>query len=131
MCQYSKYVRTFLLFFFSESERKVHIAFQSIVVDVFGQAIESIRSVTDTSFAKFIASACKMENIQCTDYILAKIQQAYDLLNHRPGIIFIGEPYSGKTTAYRILAKAIEISTDDHADGNAAVEMTGNNNSSL
>lgn len=40
---------------------------------------------------------------------MEKVYQLYEMLHIRPGIMIIGDSFAGKTTAYRILTKALAI----------------------
>lgn len=55
-----------------------------------------------------IRNACAADNIQCTEYFLQKIIQFHRLLSISSGIIIVGDSFAGKSTIYRILAKAFE-----------------------
>ena len=56
-----------------------------------------------------IEQACKDSNLQCTSFFLEKVRQIYEIMNLRHGLMIIGEPMSGKTSAYRTLATALGI----------------------
>lgn len=56
-----------------------------------------------------ILDACSAQNVNATEYFVEKVHQIYEMLHIRPGIMIIGESFAGKTTAYRILAKALAI----------------------
>lgn len=54
-----------------------------------------------------INEACDELNIQCTEYFEQKLFEFHEMLHTRCGIVVIGDSFSGKTTSYRVLAKAL------------------------
>lgn len=54
-----------------------------------------------------IKSVCEGKDLQTPTAFLEQIEQLYKLLQVRQGVIILGPTYSGKTTAYRVLASAL------------------------
>lgn len=58
---------------------------------------------------KAVDQACKASNIQNTAFFLEKVQQLYEMIIVRHGLMIVGLPFAGKTTCYRILADALAL----------------------
>lgn len=56
-----------------------------------------------------IEDTCQLNNIQNTPVFLEKVQQLYEMIVVRHGLMLVGLPFGGKTTSYRILADALGL----------------------
>lgn len=70
------------------------------------------------TFNQAVNDVCTRNNKQCTPYFLEKIQQLYELILVRQGVMIIGYPFGGKTTAYRMLAEALALLEERNSNMN-------------
>lgn len=58
---------------------------------------------------KAVKDTCAVMNIQCVPFFLEKVQQLYEMIVVRHGLMIVGMPFAGKTTSYRVLADALGL----------------------
>ncbi|CAH1117610.1 unnamed protein product [Phaedon cochleariae] len=81
--------------------------FNGITSDLFPGVILPVPDYVTLN--KSVEEACKIHNVQCTPFFLEKVQQLYEMIIVRHGLMIVGLPFAGKTTCYRMLAEALAL----------------------
>ncbi|KAH8377909.1 hypothetical protein KR093_007822, partial [Drosophila rubida] len=93
--------------------------FQGITSDLFPGVV-----LPEADYVVFNACtqwACEKQNKQCTPFVLEKVQQLYEMIVVRHGLMLVGLPFGGKTTTYRVLAEALECMEKKDGSENKAI----------
>lgn len=80
--------------------------YQGIWKDIFPAESTVLRKSSDKRMK--IKTFCEQNNYQANDFYITKLMQTMDLLEHRHGIIMIGQPLSGKSSIWRVLTEAFD-----------------------
>ncbi|XP_031619236.1 LOW QUALITY PROTEIN: dynein heavy chain 7, axonemal [Contarinia nasturtii] len=84
--------------------------FESILSDIFPNNNKCNNAMSSNSpIHQSIYDACIAQNINATKYFVGKVYELYEMLHIRTGVMVVGDSFSGKTTAYRVLTKALAI----------------------
>ncbi|XP_068140477.1 dynein axonemal heavy chain 7 [Drosophila tropicalis] len=93
--------------------------FQGITSDLFpGVTLPEADYVVFNECTRW---ACERQNKQCTPFVLEKVQQLYEMIVVRHGLMLVGYPFGGKSSTYRILAEALECMEKKDGSENRAI----------
>lgn len=81
------------------------ILFEGILSDLFTKSQST--STDHAALRSILAEVLSEKNLQATPSLLDKISQMHDTMQVRHGVMLVGGPLSGKTTAYLVLAEAL------------------------
>jgi dynein heavy chain, axonemal len=79
--------------------------FRAIVADLFPGV--SLPAPDYRALEAALRSRCAAAGLQATDYFLTKAIQLYEMISVRHGLMTVGQPFSGKTSALHMLAGAL------------------------
>lgn len=78
--------------------------FQNILAKVFADQKEK---EADAQLQIEMKKICEQMNLQATEKFLTCIEKMFDLIKVKQGVIILGQPFAGKTNAYKVLAAAL------------------------
>ncbi|GMH41668.1 hypothetical protein BSKO_09578 [Bryopsis sp. KO-2023] len=81
--------------------------FQGIMSDLFPGVV--LPKADYASMETALRDACNEMNLQPEEYFLLKTIQLYEMIVVRHGLMIVGLPFSGKTSSYRALARALTL----------------------
>ncbi|KAF7280376.1 hypothetical protein GWI33_006107 [Rhynchophorus ferrugineus] len=81
--------------------------FQGITADLFPGVV--LPEPDYIALNKAVNDVCQVRNVQNVPAFLEKVQQLYEMIVVRHGLMIVGLPFSGKTTCYRVLADALGL----------------------
>ena len=84
--------------------------FKDILAHVFHQCPPD--PLPDDILKKAIIEQCIKDELEGTPHFLSKVQQLYDMLALSDGVMLLGDPYGGKTKAWKILSASLKAATD-------------------
>lgn len=91
--------------------------FKNITSDLFPGTVLPPPDLVD--MLKCINHQLEKKNLDGPEYFIDKIIQLYDMVTVRHGLMVVGEPFAGKTSAIQVLAAALtELKELGHEDGN-------------
>ncbi|XP_030383339.1 dynein heavy chain 7, axonemal [Scaptodrosophila lebanonensis] len=93
--------------------------FQGITSDLFPGVV--LPESDYVVFNQCTEWACEKQNKQCTPFVLEKVQQLYEMIVVRHGLMLVGYPFGGKSTTYRVLAEALECMEKKDGSENRAI----------
>lgn len=85
--------------------------FHEIIKDLF-PSIERASPV-NVSLRQAFDDVCSSEELQPIDRLYEKLVETHATMAERHALMLIGDPYTGKSTILRILAKALSASNGD------------------
>ena len=103
--------------------------FRGIISDLFPGV-----KLPDSDYALMevaIREASEEAGLQVVPYFKLKVTQLYEMFCVRHGLMIVGMPFSGKTSAYRVLARALSLMHERGEGGQEAAAWTVVNPKSL
>ncbi|XP_032591888.1 dynein axonemal heavy chain 7 [Drosophila grimshawi] len=93
--------------------------FQGITSDLFPGV--TLPEADYVLFNECVLKACEKQNKQCTPFVLEKVQQLYEMIVVRHGLMLVGYPFGGKSTTYHLLADTLECMEKKDGSENRAI----------
>jgi dynein heavy chain len=95
--------------------------FRGIISDLFPGT--ELPPADHASLIKAINESCDKLNLQPVPVFIEKVLQIYEMMLVRHGFMLVGEPFSGKTCAYKVLQRALSDMNTANPNVEAKVQI--------
>ena len=94
--------------------------FNGIISDLFPGVV--LPKADYSKMETAMMEACVEMNLQPDEYFFLKTIQLYEMIVVRHGLMIVGQPFSGKTCSYRVLARALSLMAERKEEGQVKCE---------
>lgn len=84
-----------------------------ILNGIINDFFPSLENVCNVALRQTFDEWCSSEKLQPIDRLYKKLNETHETMAMRHAVMLIGDPYTGKSTILRILAKALSASNEN------------------